>query len=47
MINKTVDNVQQALEGINSGMTLMVGGFGLCGRAENSILEMARLGVTD
>jgi 3-oxoacid CoA-transferase subunit A len=47
MINKTVDNVQQALEGIKSGMTLMVGGFGLCGIPENSIREMVRLGITD
>jgi len=47
MINKTVDNVQQALEGIKSGMTLMVGGFGLCGIPENSIREMERLGITD
>ncbi len=47
MINKTVDNVQQALEGLKSGMTLMVGGFGLCGIPENSIQEMVRLGITD
>ena len=47
MINKTVDNVQQALEGIKSGMTLMVGGFGLCGIPENGIREMVRLGITD
>lgn len=28
-------------------MTLMVGGFGLCGIPENSIREMVRLGITD
>ena len=47
MINKTVNNVQEALDGLQSGMTLMVGGFGLCGIPENSIGEMVRLGVSD
>ena len=30
MINKKVENVQQALMGVESGMTLLLGGFGLC-----------------
>jgi 3-oxoacid CoA-transferase subunit A len=30
MINKKVNTVQEALEGIENGMTLMLGGFGLC-----------------
>lgn len=47
MINKTVKNVEDALQGLQSGMTLMVGGFGLCGIPENSIAEMVRLGVKD
>lgn len=47
MINKTVKNVEDALQGLESGMTLMVGGFGLCGIPENSIAEMVRLGVKD
>ncbi|MGB0777498.1 MAG: CoA transferase subunit A [Flavobacteriaceae bacterium] len=47
MINKTVNNVREALDGLQSGMTLMVGGFGLCGIPENSIGEMVRLGVSD
>jgi 3-oxoacid CoA-transferase subunit A len=47
MINKTVKNVEQALAGINSGMTLMLGGFGLCGIPENTIAELVRLGVSD
>ena len=46
MINKTVKNVEQALDGINSGMTLMLGGFGLCGIPENAIGELVRLGVS-
>jgi len=45
MINKTVRNAQEALEGIQDGMTLMLGGFGLCGIPENSIQELLRLGV--
>jgi 3-oxoacid CoA-transferase subunit A len=45
MINKTVPNVQAALQGLADGMTLMLGGFGLCGIPENSIKEILRLGV--
>jgi 3-oxoacid CoA-transferase subunit A len=30
MINKKVETVQEALQGIEDGMTIM-GGFGLCG----------------
>ena len=45
MINKTVPNVQAALQGMADGMTLMLGGFGLCGIPENSIQELLRLGV--
>ncbi len=47
MINKRVDNVQEALKGVKSSMTLMLGGFGLCGIPENSIAELVRLGVND
>lgn len=45
MINKKVNNVQEALEGLNDGMTLMLGGFGLCGIPENCISEMVRIEV--
>ncbi len=45
MINKTVSSVTKALEGVLDGMTLMIGGFGLCGIPENSILELVRTGV--
>lgn len=37
MIRKKVDTVAEALEGVQSGMTLMLGGFGLCGIPENLI----------
>lgn len=47
MIRKTVPNVQEALRGIADGMTLMLGGFGLCGIPENAIAELVRLGVKD
>lgn len=47
MINKTVADVQEALQGLQSGMTLMLGGFGLCGIPEKAIAELVRLGVTD
>lgn len=45
MINKTVNNVQEALAGIQDENTIMLGGFGLCGIPENSISELVRLGV--
>ncbi len=47
MINKTVQTVEEALEGVSSGMTLMLGGFGLCGIPENAISEIVRLGISD
>jgi len=43
MITKSVNNVSEALSGIISGMTIMLGGFGLCGIPENSIAELVRL----
>ena len=47
MINKTVPDVATALEGVQNGMTFMLGGFGLCGIPENAIAELVRLGITD
>jgi 3-oxoacid CoA-transferase subunit A len=44
-MNKVVKNVEAALEGIQDGMTLMVGGFGLCGIPENSIDQLVKMGV--
>ena len=43
MINKKVNNVQDALHGVESNMTFMLGGFGLCGIPENAISELVRL----
>ncbi len=45
MINKVVKNADEAIEGIGDGMTLMLGGFGLCGIPENSIAALVRKGV--
>lgn len=47
MIKRTVANVQEALQGVEDGMTLMLGGFGLCGIPENAIAELVKLGVKD
>ena len=46
-LNKVVANVEEACAGIQSGMTLMLGGFGLCGIPENSIAQLVKMGVND
>ena len=47
MINKKVNNVQDALQGVQSKMTFMLGGFGLCGIPENAIAELVKLKVRE
>ena len=47
MISRKVNNVQEALEGIQDGQTIMLGGFGLCGIPENSIAELVNKGDTN
>ncbi|TRZ45980.1 CoA transferase subunit A [Robertkochia solimangrovi] len=47
MINKTVASVTDALHDVTDGMTLMLGGFGLCGIPENSIAFLSDKGVRD
>ena len=42
MINKVVNNVEDALKGIESNMTFMFGGFGLSGIPENSIEALSK-----
>lgn len=44
-MNKIVASADAALEGIQNDMTLMVGGFGLCGIPEKSIAALVRKGV--
>ena len=45
MINKKVESVSIALEGVKRNMTFMFGGFGLSGIPENSIAKLVELGV--
>ena len=45
MINKKVNTVEEALQGVADNMTFMLGGFGLCGIPENAIAELVRLNV--
>ena len=40
-MNKVYKNAEEAIEGIKSDMTLMAGGFGLCGIPENCITALA------
>jgi 3-oxoacid CoA-transferase subunit A len=46
-MNKVVANADEAIRGIENGMTLMVGGFGLCGIPENCIAALIRKGVKE
>lgn len=45
-MNKVVANAHDAVQDIKDNMTLMLGGFGLCGIPENSISALVELGVT-
>lgn len=45
MINKVVYNAEEALCDISDGMTVMLGGFGLCGIPENCIRALVQKGV--
>lgn len=44
-MNKKVANADEAIKGIKDGMTLMLGGFGLCGIPENCISALVKSGV--
>lgn len=45
-MNKLVADSNEAIQGITDNMTLMVGGFGLCGIPENAIAALVKRGVT-
>ncbi|MEM9846636.1 MAG: CoA transferase subunit A [Bacteroidota bacterium] len=45
-MNKVVANAVAAIKGIEDHMTLMLGGFGLCGIPENAIAALVESGVT-
>lgn len=44
-MNKVVQNAQEAIFDIQDGMTLMLGGFGLCGIPENLIEALVNKGL--
>ena len=45
MINKEVNSVEEAIQGVTDNMTFMLGGFGLCGIPENSIGALSQSGI--
>ncbi len=45
-MNKVVADVHEAVKGIESNMTLMLGGFGLCGIPENCIKALSDSDIT-
>ena len=47
MINKVVANAKEAIEGVKSGMTMMFGGFGLCGIPENAIQSIVESKINE
>lgn len=46
-MDKRVSGAAEAIEGIQDGMTIMLGGFGLCGIPEMCIAELVTAGVRD
>ncbi|MGI9229096.1 MAG: CoA transferase subunit A [Gammaproteobacteria bacterium] len=45
--DKVVSNYDQALDGMQSGMTIIAGGFGLCGIPEGCIAQMKKMQIQD
>ncbi len=45
MISKVVGSAQEALQGVKDGMTILTGGFGLCGLPENLIVALRDTGA--
>ncbi|MCU1717188.1 CoA transferase subunit A [Pseudomonas sp. 5P_3.1_Bac2] len=46
-LDKRVSSYEEALDGLTDGMTVLSGGFGLCGIPENLIAEIRRRAVRD
>lgn len=44
-LDKRVSSYEEALAGLTDGMTVLAGGFGLCGIPENLIAEIYRIGT--
>jgi len=47
MINKVVADADEAISDLRNGMTVMLGGFGLCGIPENCINALVKKGVNE
>lgn len=45
-MNKLVANAEEAIQGVADDMTLMLGGFGLCGIPENCIAALANSNIS-
>ena len=45
--DKVVNSFDEALAGLEDGMTIIAGGFGLCGIPEGSIAHIKQLGIRD
>src|SRR5271154_7148049 len=46
-MNKVYHNADEAIADITDGMTLMLGGFGLCGIPENCIAALVKKNIKD
>lgn len=47
VINKVIASADEAIKDVRDGMTLVVGGFGLCGIPENLIAALVRKGAKE
>lgn len=45
--DKVVNSYEEAMAGLEDGMTVIAGGFGLCGIPENLIAQMKKMGTKD
>ena len=44
--NKVVSSYEEAMAGLENGMTVIAGGFGLCGIPEGLIGQIKKMGVS-
>lgn len=45
--DKVVNTYEEAMAGLEDGMTVIAGGFGICGIPENLIIQMKKMGTKD
>jgi len=43
--DKVVNTYEEAMAGLEDGMTVIAGGFGICGIPENLITQMKKMGT--